>query len=312
MSTISRRGILPNVGYKSPVVVVSTANITLSGSQVIGSVTVLQGNRVLANAQTDPTENGIYDVDTAGTWPRSQDFNDRDDVVNGVQVLDLDTSVVYRAVFTAPYIPGTTVINFNANPAAVGGVGATTELLFNLAGAIVSDPNLTWDGSDLDITGDITLTGTVDGVDVSAHASVFVAHAVDGTIHFTEGSIVHANIMGSGTNAHSAIDTHIADTSIHFLQGDFFTLVTETTTSRTAVAFEAVMVDDDTAGGAVTITLPASVADDQIIVKKLGTTANVIIDGDSAEEIDGATTFTLTVQYESLTLIADGTGWNII
>ena len=97
-----------------------------------------------------------------------------------------------------------------------------------------------------------------------------------------------------------------------FFNAAHFTLVTETTTARTAVAFEAVMVDDDTAAGVVTITLPASVLDDQIIVKKLGTTADVIVDGDAAELIDGAATFTLTAQFASVTLIADGTGWNII
>lgn len=97
-----------------------------------------------------------------------------------------------------------------------------------------------------------------------------------------------------------------------FFHASHFTLVTETTTARTAAAFEAVMVDDDTAAGTVTITLPPSVLDDQIIVKKLGTTADVILDGDTAELIDGAATFTLTSQYASITIIADGTGWNII
>lgn len=89
-------------------------------------------------------------------------------------------------------------------------------------------------------------------------------------------------------------------------------VVTETTTSRTAVTGEVVLVDDDTAGSTVTVTLPASVSGDKITVKKLGTTADVIIDGDAAELIDGAATFTLTAQYAALTVIADGTGWSII
>lgn len=94
--------------------------------------------------------------------------------------------------------------------------------------------------------------------------------------------------------------------------GNNFTAVVETTTSRTAAAFEAVFVDDDTAGSTVTITLPAGSTDDQIIVKKLGTTANVIIDGDAAETIDGAATFTLTAQYASVTVMWNGTEWSII
>ena len=90
------------------------------------------------------------------------------------------------------------------------------------------------------------------------------------------------------------------------------TVVLVTTTSATAAPLQATMVDDDTAAGVVTITLPAGSANDQQIIKKLGTTANVIIDGDTAETIDGAATFTLTSQYASLTLLWNGTEWSIV
>ncbi len=94
--------------------------------------------------------------------------------------------------------------------------------------------------------------------------------------------------------------------------GNQFTVVNVTTTSQTITSFDAAMVDDDTAGSTVTITLPAGATDSQVLVKKLGTTANVIIDGDSAETIDGNATFTLTAQYASATLLWNGTEWSII
>ena len=75
------------------------------------------------------------------------------------------------------------------------------------------------------------------------------------------------------------------------------------------------LVDDDTAGSTVTINLLlASLAHDgsTLKIKKLGTTANVIIDGSGAQTIDGAATFTLTTQYESVTIVSDGTNWFII
>jgi hypothetical protein len=75
-----------------------------------------------------------------------------------------------------------------------------------------------------------------------------------------------------------------------------------------------VMVDDDTAGGTVTVTLPA-VADSKgniYHIKKLGTTASVIIDGNGSETIDGATTQTITTQYVSIQVYCDGSEWFII
>lgn len=58
--------------YKAPVIVATTANITLSGTQTIDTVGVIPGNRVLVKDQSTTTQNGIYVV-SAGTWTRSQD-----------------------------------------------------------------------------------------------------------------------------------------------------------------------------------------------------------------------------------------------
>jgi len=88
---------------------------------------------------------------------------------------------------------------------------------------------------------------------------------------------------------------------------------TVTTTSHTAADEHVILVDDDTAAATVTITLPAAATKKTIYhIKKLGTTASVIIDGDGTDTIDGDLTITLTMQYESVMLISDGTNWNII
>ena len=75
-----------------------------------------------------------------------------------------------------------------------------------------------------------------------------------------------------------------------------------------------ILVDDDTAGSTVTITLPAAASHTGRVyhIKKLGTTANVIVDGNASETIDGGTTATLNTQYESITIACDGSNWSIL
>lgn len=74
-----------------------------------------------------------------------------------------------------------------------------------------------------------------------------------------------------------------------------------------------ILANDDAAGGVITVTLPlASVANSKHHIKKLGSTANVVVDGSSSERIDGALTQSLTSQYESLTVVSDGTNWYIL
>jgi hypothetical protein len=50
------------------------ADVTLSGLQTWGSITLVAGNRVLVKDQSDFTENGIWVV-ASGAWTRPSDFN---------------------------------------------------------------------------------------------------------------------------------------------------------------------------------------------------------------------------------------------
>lgn len=57
---------------KDAVRTATTANITLSGTQTVGAVAVVAGDRVLVKNQTNAAENGIYVV-AAGAWSRASD-----------------------------------------------------------------------------------------------------------------------------------------------------------------------------------------------------------------------------------------------
>lgn len=65
-------------------------------------------------------------------------------------------------------------------------------------------------------------------------------------------------------------------------------------------------------GSNITITLPAAASSAgkwYNIVKTNSTIDTVIIDGNASETINGATTYTLTAQYQSAILLCNGTGW---
>ena len=70
----------------------------------------------------------------------------------------------------------------------------------------------------------------------------------------------------------------------------------------------------DASGGAITVNLPpaADVPGREYVIKKIDATANVTIDGDGAETIDGAATVVLTGQYDTVQIRSDGTEWWIV
>ena len=97
-------------------------------------------------------------------------------------------------------------------------------------------------------------------------------------------------------------------------QGFLQSIVTVITTTHTAGTEDIILVDDDTAGGAVTVTLPPVVENKGVLIyiKKTGSTGTVTVDANLLESIDGATTSAMTTQYDSLTIACDGLSWHIL
>lgn len=86
------------------------------------------------------------------------------------------------------------------------------------------------------------------------------------------------------------------------------------TTSYTATNSDAVILCDASAAG-ITVTLPTAVGRLGRVynIKKIDSSSfTVTVDGDGSETIDDGTTAILTVQYESITIISDGTEWWIL
>lgn len=71
------------LSWKEPVLVATTANITLSGQQTIDTVAVVAGDRVLVKDQTNAEQNGIYTV-SASAWTRSIGADDWNEYLGAI------------------------------------------------------------------------------------------------------------------------------------------------------------------------------------------------------------------------------------
>ena len=116
-------GVDPSVAEKAPVKAVSTTNITLSGEQTVGGISVAEGDRVGVTGQTDATENGIY-VCSETAWARALDFNGNRDVVKGTSFRvandDVANGTLYVVTADNPIVIGTTEITFDTIGALAG------------------------------------------------------------------------------------------------------------------------------------------------------------------------------------------------
>lgn len=116
-----RHGLVGSVAQKAPVHAVAVANITLSGEQTIDGVALLAVNaagvpdRVLVTAQTNPVDNGIYDVSTSA-WSRSADADGPFDFVKGTQVNVTDGTIYattgWLLTTNIPIVIGTTALTW--------------------------------------------------------------------------------------------------------------------------------------------------------------------------------------------------------
>jgi hypothetical protein len=157
---------------KIPCKVATTGNITLSSTQTIDSVSVVAGDRVLVWQQSTPANNGIYIV-AAGSWTRAVDMSLDDDVFTGLGVY-INSGTTYSGknfvVTTSnPIILGTTSLSFvqSAGGFTVSPTTSGNVLTANgTSNSATSQPNMTFNGTTLAITGAITATG-----DITAFAS---------------------------------------------------------------------------------------------------------------------------------------------
>jgi|GEM_PF-5451711 len=109
-------------------------------------------------------------------------------------------------------------------------------------------------------------------------------------------------------------DTEDADRSVKIYSDLILSQdVGEKTSDYTVTATDAYLLIDAT-NGDVVVTLPSAVgiSGREYSVKKIDDSANTItVDASSTETIDDSETLVITSQYEAITIVSDGEGWNI-
>jgi len=144
---------------KASVVVATTGNITLSGTQTIDGVAVAAGDRVLVKNQTNQAQNGIY-VANASTWARST---------------DMDVWTDFPSAFTFVE-QGTTQADTGwvctANAGGTLGSTAITWAQFSGAGTYVAGTGLTLTGNTFSITNTAVTAGSYGGAAQTLSATV--------------------------------------------------------------------------------------------------------------------------------------------
>ena len=266
-------------------VITSSANVSLNTAGVDGVTTLAATNRILLKDGAAGSDNGIYEITAVGSGgapfvlTRTTDADTSAEVTAGMAVMATEGTLYNDSLWllgTAdPITLNTTSLSFVQLP-------SLTDLV---AGA-----GLTKTGNTLDVGAGTGILSNAN--DVAIDTTVVPRKGVTNT--FTAANVFSANTTLAGVNY--ATSTKVANYTVD-LDLDHTILV-------------------DSSGGAFTVTLPAShTAGDTVVVKDSGgatSTNAVLVDPADADTIDGASTYSIASNYESIELRSNGTNWFIV
>lgn len=171
MATDRLQGLNIGTAWKPPCYVASTANLTLSSTQVVDGIAVGSCERILAKDQTDAKLNGVYIADSA-SWRRAPDWDGSRDAIPGTAVyVDRGAAGGGKAYIANSSATATRIdiastgddVSFDLMTLALAGVSAFSQdtlLPLTTAAAWRSSDGLTARGS----------TITIDSTDISSSA----------------------------------------------------------------------------------------------------------------------------------------------
>ena len=207
---------------------------------------------------------------------------------------------------------GTRVDTIEANSANGPDPAASTDNAITLwdgtTGRLLKDSVVTIDGS-----GNIVTAGTVDGVDVSALDASVTSHVGDASIHFTEASIQHVNIVAGDGSDHTFIDQDVTTggtpTFSSVTTSGFNGGTSEAVTGDTSPVSPSVLVTALSTAGVEGFTLADGAVGQVKIISMVATGGAGTL---TPTNLAGGTTITFTNVGDSATLLFIGTSWAVI
>ena len=133
------------------------ANLSLTGAATVDGVVLANGDRVAVIAQTEPADNGIYVVNTAGAWTRSTDF-DGTSPIN-----EINSASFFVEEGTSLADTGWTQLN-QVNTVGTDAIAFTQ---FNGAAGIGAGAGLYKTGNTLEIGEGVGIVVTADAIEVA-------------------------------------------------------------------------------------------------------------------------------------------------
>lgn len=176
-------------------------------------------------------------------------------------------------------------------------VGGSTKALFKFSGSAFAQQVILWRG-DGAVVQNNTLSSTNSQILIDIIGSVnqnLASYPITNT-GFTAGATVLRTLTNISATGYYPQTKAVADSP--------YTLTSETGYLRA-----------NAVGGNMTVNLPAAIGNGRLVtIKKIDSSTNTVtIDGSGSETIDGATTYVLNTQYQSVQMLDAASGvWEII